>query len=177
MVSATPRYTGGEAAVNGTRLYYEYRPPPVRTPHTSLADQTAGCIVVSVPNAGSACTTAGRSQPPQSRLCFAPVRKPASCGPPMSAACTVRTMEARVGASWSGMSGRRSTCGASRWYGNPHFAVGFCRSKVTSSSWHVRPSSRVYRNRSIHPARSHPTCLTARSSSEIQRVYRCLHRQ
>ena len=88
---------------------------PDRTPRTWLAARMAGCIAVSLASVGSACATAGRSQRAQSRLCSAPARKAESCGPRMSAACTVRTMAGRVGAARSAMRGPRSIYAASRW--------------------------------------------------------------
>ena len=85
-------------SIRGNRTSSWYQRRPDRTPRTWLADRMAGCIAVSLPSAGSASATAGRSHPAQSRRCFAPARNLERCGPPMSAACTVRTMVGRAGA-------------------------------------------------------------------------------
>jgi hypothetical protein len=87
---------------------------PDRTPRTPRGAQMEGCIDGSLTSAGSACATAGRSQPTQSRLCSAPARKAESCGPQMSGACIVPMTAGGIGAAWSAMRRRRGTCAASR---------------------------------------------------------------
>jgi hypothetical protein len=81
---------------------------PDRTQRTWLADRTAGYIADSVASAGSASATVGPSHPVQSRRCSAPAQRRERCGPPMSAACTVRTIVEKVGVASSAMRGRRS---------------------------------------------------------------------
>src|SRR5688572_17309642 len=78
----------------------------------------AACIAGSLANTGSAFATAGRSHPAQSRRCSAPAQNQERCGPPMSAACTVRTTVEKVGAAQSAMRRRPSIYAAWRWYDN-----------------------------------------------------------
>jgi hypothetical protein len=96
------------------RLIRENRKPswyqrrPDRTQRTWLADRAAGYIADSVASAGSVSATVGPSHPVQSRRCSAPAQRLQRCGPPMSAACTIRTIVEKVGVASSAMRGRRS---------------------------------------------------------------------
>jgi len=76
-----------------------------------LADRTAGYIADSLASAGSASAPVGRSHPAQSRRCSAPARNLERCGPPMSAACTVRTIAEKAGAASPATPRRRSIYG------------------------------------------------------------------
>jgi hypothetical protein len=95
-------------SIRGNRTSSWYQRHPDRTPRTWLADRMAGCIADSLPSAGSASATVGQSHPAQSRRCSAPARNLETCGPPMSAACTVRTIVEKVGAASSVMRRHRS---------------------------------------------------------------------
>ena len=99
------------------------------TPCTWLAARMAGCIAVSLESVGSASATAGRNQPAPSRLCSAPARKAESCGPRMSAACTVRMMAGRVGAARSAMPRPHSIYAASRWCSRRRLARSRCEKR------------------------------------------------
>jgi len=81
---------------NRTSSWYQRRLD--RTPRTWLADRMAGCIADSLTSAGSASATVGQSHRAQSRRCSAPAPNLERCGPPMSAACTVRTIAEKAGA-------------------------------------------------------------------------------
>jgi photosystem II stability/assembly factor-like uncharacterized protein len=106
---------------NRTSSWYQRRPD--RTLHTWLAARMAGCIAVSRASAGSASATVGQSHPAQSRRCSAPARNLERCGPPMSAACTVRTIVETAGAVSSATRRRRSIYAAWPCCGNPDEAT------------------------------------------------------
>jgi hypothetical protein len=85
-------------------------------------------------SAGSASATAGRSPPVRSHRYSAPARRPESCGPRMSAACTVRMMAGRVGAAPSAMRRHRSICAAWRWCddrGHPSARTFWTKARAT----------------------------------------------
>ncbi len=139
-------------SIRGNRTSSWYRRRPDRTLRTWPADRMVGCIADSFPSAGSPSATVGQSHPAQSRRCSALARNRERCGPPMSAACTVRTTVERAGDASPATTRRRSIS-----------AVSPCCSSADKTRYR-RPECVGLSSR-----RSRPGCREARPTARTAR--------